>query len=87
MGAEGHFFWGSVMYGYLLYDTAFTLAFYRAIGSPSFLAHHALGLLCCWLGLYYNRCASTQVASTNHTVLHPHSGLQLGPAIAERPAP
>jgi hypothetical protein len=30
-----HFFWGSVMYGYLLYDTAYTLAFYAAVGSPS----------------------------------------------------
>jgi len=30
-----HFFWGSVMYGYLLYDTAYTLAFYTAVGSPS----------------------------------------------------
>ena len=35
LAAEAHFVWGSVMYGYLLYDTAFTLAFYSAVGSPS----------------------------------------------------
>lgn len=33
--AGAHFVWGSVMYGYLLYDTAYTLAFYSAVGSPS----------------------------------------------------
>ena len=44
--AEAHFFWGSVMYGYLLYDTAFTLAFYSAVGSPSApLPKHGLHLL------------------------------------------
>ena len=35
LAAEAHFVWGSVMYGYLLYDTAFTLAFYSAVRSPS----------------------------------------------------
>ncbi|KAK9828043.1 hypothetical protein WJX81_004344 [Elliptochloris bilobata] len=55
--SEAHFFWGSVMYGYLLYDTAFTLAFYSAVGSPSFLLHHGLGLASCVLGLYGNRMA------------------------------
>jgi hypothetical protein len=55
-GAGAHFFWGAVMYGYLLYDTAFTLVFWRAVGAPAFLAHHALGLACCAFGLYYNRC-------------------------------
>jgi hypothetical protein len=44
------------MYGYLLYDTAFTLAFWRAVGAPAVLAHHALGLACCAVGLYGNRC-------------------------------
>lgn len=53
---EGHFFWGAVMYGYLIYDTAFTLVFYSAVGSPAFLAHHALGLAACAFGLYHNRC-------------------------------
>jgi hypothetical protein len=55
-GAGAHFFWGSVMYGYLAYDTAFTLLFWRAVGAWSFLAHHALGLACCAFGLYHNRC-------------------------------
>ena len=56
--ADGHFQWGSVMYGYLLYDTAFTILFYRAVGSPSFLLHHGLGLACCCFGLYFNKCGS-----------------------------
>lgn len=43
------------MYGYLLYDTGFTLLFYPAVGSPSFLAHHALGLAACAFGLYQNK--------------------------------
>ena len=54
--ADGHFTWGSVMYGYLVYDTAFTAAFYRSLGSPSFLVHHGLGLACCCFGLYFNKC-------------------------------
>lgn len=55
--AEGHFFWGSVMYGYLIYDSLFTAAFYGAVGSPSFVAHHVLGIACCCVGLYHNKCA------------------------------
>lgn len=55
-GAGAHFFWGAVTCGYLLYDTAFTLLFWRAVGAPAFLAHHALGLACCAFGLYGNRC-------------------------------
>lgn len=55
MPADGQFFWGSVMYGYLLYDTAFTVVFYNAVGCMSFLLHHALGLVCCCFGLYWNR--------------------------------
>ena len=55
--AEGHFLWGSVMYGYLIYDSLFTAAFYSAVGSPSFVAHHVLGLACCCMGLYHNKCA------------------------------
>ena len=43
------------MYGYLLYDTAFTLLFYNAVGSVCFLLHHALGLICCCFGLYFNK--------------------------------
>ncbi len=58
MRADGHFRWGSVMYGYLVYDTAFTVAFYGAVGSLSFLVHHALGLACCCFGLYFNKCAA-----------------------------
>ena len=59
--ADGHFVWGSVMYGYLIYDTSFTLVFYRAVGSPSFLVHHVLGLACCCFGLYFNKCERTPV--------------------------
>ena len=46
------------MYGYLIYDTAFTVLCYRAVGSPSFLLHHSLGLACCCFGLYFNKCGS-----------------------------
>lgn len=53
--ADAQFFWGSIMYGYLLYDTAFTLLFYTAVGSVTFLLHHALGLVCCCFGLYFNK--------------------------------
>lgn len=45
------------MYGYLLYDTAFTLLFYSAVGSLAFLLHHSLGLVCCCFGLYFNKMA------------------------------
>lgn len=56
-GADSHFFWGSIMYGYLIYDTLFTLMFYSAVGSLAFLLHHCLGLICCCFGLYFNRLA------------------------------
>ncbi|KAL3163417.1 hypothetical protein ABBQ32_009796 [Trebouxia sp. C0010 RCD-2024] len=52
-----HFFWGSIMYGYLVYDTLFTLVFYPAVGSLVFLLHHCLGLVCCCFGLYFNKMA------------------------------
>ncbi len=45
------------MYGYLLYDTLFTLMFYEAVGTVAFLLHHCLGLTCCCFGLYFNKMA------------------------------
>ena len=45
------------MYGYLVYDTAYLVVFYTAVGSPTLLFHHALGLLCCCFGLYFHRLA------------------------------
>lgn len=71
--ADAHFWWGSVMYGYLLYDTAYTLLFYRIIGSPSFLFHHLLGLASCWVGLYANRLAFFGVIIQVGSLLQ-HSG-------------
>ena len=55
--ADDHFFWGSIMYGYLVYDTIFTLMFYSAVGSLAFVLHHCLGLVCCCFGLYFNKMA------------------------------
>ncbi|KAK9817229.1 hypothetical protein WJX72_011418 [[Myrmecia] bisecta] len=60
--SDGHFRWGSVMYGYLIYDTLYTLVFYKAVGSPSFILHHALGLVCCCFGLYFNKLALFGIA-------------------------
>jgi len=57
MHSDGHFFWGSIMYGYLIYDTLFTLMFYEAVGTVAFLLHHCLGLTCCCFGLYFNKMA------------------------------
>lgn len=45
------------MYGYLIYDTLFTLIFYNAVGSLAFVLHHCLGLICCCFGLYFNKMA------------------------------
>ncbi|DBA69432.1 TPA: hypothetical protein ACH3X2_012842 [Trebouxia sp. C0005] len=45
------------MYGYLIYDTLFTLMFYEAVGTVAFLLHHCLGLTCCCFGLYFNKMA------------------------------
>ena len=45
------------MYGYLVYDTLFTLIFYEAVGTVAFLLHHCLGLICCCFGLYFNKMA------------------------------
>ncbi len=55
--ADGHFFWGSIMYGYLIYDTIYTILFYNAVGTVAFLLHHCLGLVCYCFGLYFNRMA------------------------------
>lgn len=55
--ADAHYHWGSVFFGYLLYDTAFMLAFYTHLGSLAFLTHHAVGLVCCTIGLYGHKMA------------------------------
>lgn len=57
VNTERHFFWSSVIYGYLLYDMLYLLIFYKAVGGVSFLFHHALALLCCCVGIYLNRMA------------------------------
>ena len=68
LAAEAHFVWGSVMYGYLLYDTAFTLAFYSAVGSPS-------------APFAYSRCSSGSQETCHSlcwsviSLLHPGLGL------------
>lgn len=54
---DAHFLWGSVMYGYLFYDTAFSLVYWRTVGSLDFLLHHTVALGCCAFGLYCNRLA------------------------------
>lgn len=55
--AEGHFYWGAVFFGYLLYDTAFSLVFYRYTGSLAFLIHHGLGFAACYIGLSLQKMA------------------------------
>lgn len=55
--AERHFYWSSVIYGYLLYDLLYLLVFYKAVGGASFIFHHALALLCACVGIYLNRMA------------------------------
>ena len=55
--ADAHYRWGSVFYGYILYDTAFSIAFYRHVGSIAFLVHHSLALVCCAFGLYHGKMA------------------------------
>ena len=56
-GADAHFWWGSVLYGYLLYDTMYTLLFWRSVGSADFLVHHTVALACCAFGLYCGKLA------------------------------
>ena len=48
-----------MFFGYLLHDTLYSLAFFKyvAMGSPAFLVHHGLGLICCVIGLYYQKMA------------------------------
>ena len=43
--------------GYLVYDTLYSLAFFKYVGSPAFLVHHSLGLICCVIGLYFQKMA------------------------------
>jgi hypothetical protein len=43
--------------GYLVFDTLYSLVFFKHIGSLPFLVHHALGFLCCGFGLYYHKMA------------------------------
>ncbi len=39
-----HFLWGSVMYGYLAYDTVWTVVFPPAAGQGAFLVHHLVSM-------------------------------------------
>ncbi|KAK9850075.1 hypothetical protein WJX84_000688 [Apatococcus fuscideae] len=64
--SDAHFFWGSVMLGYLVYDTSHLLRTWKDAGRLSFLVHHLTALACVVLGIYGGRLAvfgmATQVA-------------------------
>ena len=46
-------------YGYIVYDTIYEASrlLYVKAGNASFLLHHAIGLVCCCVGLYLRRMA------------------------------
>ncbi|GAB4816286.1 hypothetical protein N2152v2_003332 [Parachlorella kessleri] len=52
-----HFLWASVLFGYLTYDTLYSLLFFSWSSGASFLLHHAVGLAGCSLGLFANKLA------------------------------
>lgn len=52
-----HYFWASVLAGYLLYDTIWGLLFYSLSTAVPFLVHHVAGLAGCILGAYHGRLA------------------------------
>ena len=54
---DSHYQGGSLFYGYLFFDTIYNLVFYKHVGNPAFLLHHALGFLCCGFGLYKHKVA------------------------------
>ena len=55
--ADSHFYWSSVLYGYLVYDTLYSLAFFKPSSAAVMLAHHLVGLAGCGIGLYGNKLA------------------------------
>lgn len=50
LAADSHFFWGSVLLGYLVYDTAYSLAFFSLRSGAVMLAHHLIGIAGCAIG-------------------------------------
>ena len=50
--ADSHFFWGAVLLGYLLYDTAYSLAFFSLRSGAVMLAHHLVGIAGCVIGAH-----------------------------------
>lgn len=54
---QAHFLWASVLFGYLLYDTLYSLLFFSLRSGAAFLVHHIVGLAGCALGLYLNKLA------------------------------
>jgi hypothetical protein len=48
--ADGHFFWGSFLGGYLVYDTAYSLLFFSLRSGAVMLAHHLVGIAGCVIG-------------------------------------
>lgn len=60
--ADSHFFWGSVLLGYLLYDTAYSLLFFSLSSGAVMLAHHLVGIAGCAIGAPRWRFCSRQAA-------------------------
>ncbi|KAI7842849.1 hypothetical protein COHA_003594 [Chlorella ohadii] len=54
---DSHFFWGAVLLGYLVYDTAYSLAFFSLRSGAVMLAHHLVGIAGCVIGVYANKLA------------------------------
>lgn len=54
---DSHFFWASVLLGYLVYDTAYSLAFFPLRSGAVMLAHHLVGIAGCVIGVYFNKLA------------------------------
>ena len=55
--ADAHFFWGSVMLGYLAYDTLHLILTWKDSGRFSFLVHHLTAMASVALGIYGRRLA------------------------------
>ncbi|KAI3429382.1 hypothetical protein D9Q98_005477 [Chlorella vulgaris] len=54
---DSHFLWGSVLLGYLVYDTLFSLAFFKLSSGAVMLGHHLVGIAGCVIGVYFNKLA------------------------------
>lgn len=52
-----HFLGGGLFCGYLVFDTIYSLVFYKEVGSLAFLLHHVLGFVGCGFGLYKQKMA------------------------------